>query len=435
MVNTEVTTGTSSGGAAASRQHSRRQKVLIVLGAALGLGCGFGPMFYSVIGIFLKPMASSLSWSRADISMLPMLGMIGTAVGAPFLGYIADRRGWKQVNAYSIAFFALGLLAIALAPRSLAYVLAVALFVGIAGAATAAPGYIPIIALVFDQRLGLAMGITMVGSGVAAGIMPAVVAKLLQEMDWRQAYLCLAAASLLLGVLAHNIIFRSFGPEQRKASGGGATTQSPAKVSEEKEGVTLGQAVSGYRFWLLCAFSTLVTGTTLGAIVHLAAYATDRGISPMFAAQSMGLIGVGLTVARIAAGFLLDKIFAPYVAVGATLIGAAGFFLLTSDIAQSPWMLPVAAAVFGISTGAEGDIIPFLAKKYFGVKNLGSIFGILFTFVALGGALGTYIFGLSYDLLKSYLPILQASGLLGLICAFSVLLLGPYRYPSSDAAR
>ena len=43
----------------------------IVIGAALGLAAGFGPMFFSTAGIFLKPMAESFQWTRADVAMLP----------------------------------------------------------------------------------------------------------------------------------------------------------------------------------------------------------------------------------------------------------------------------------------------------------------------------------------------------------------------------
>lgn len=404
-----------------------RRKIFVVLGSALGLGCGFGPMFYSVVGIFLKPMAASFNWSRAEISILPMLGIIGTSIGAPLLGYIADRRGWNKVNAFCIALFPVGLLAISFAPPSLAYIIAAAVLTGIVGAATSAPGYIPVISMVFDRRLGLALGLTMVGSGVSSGIMPIVAGKLLEVMDWRQAYACLAGASLVLGVVAHQIIFNSLSAAQPRSEPAKSSAADDAVVAAlPGDGLSLGQAIRSYRFWLIGIFGALVTGSTLGAIVHLASYASDRGISTGLVAQSMGLIGVGLTLARIAAGFLLDKVFAPLVALGAALIGAAGFFMLTGDLLQSAWMLPVAATLFGISAGAEGDIIPFLARKYFGIASIGSIFGILFTFVTLGGALGTYMYGLSFDLLKSYIPMLQLSAILCSIFGLAILALGPY---------
>lgn len=417
------------------RQLSVRRKILVVLGSALGLGCGFGPMFYSVVGIFLKPIAASFSWSRAEISILPMLGIIGTSIGAPLLGYIADRKGWNKVNAFCVALFPLGLLAISVAPASLTYIIAVAVLTGVVGAATSAPGYVPVVSMVFDRRLGLALGLTMVGSGVSSGAMPIVAGKLLEVMDWRQAYACLAGASMLLGVAAHQIIFRSLGTGQSRSdlTKNLAATSSPAAVLHE-EGYSLGMAIKSYRLWLIGVFGALVTGSTLGAIVHLAAYASDRGISAGLVAQSMGLIGVGLTIARIAAGFLLDKVFAPLVALGAALIGAAGFFMLTGNLLESTWMLPVAATLFGISAGAEGDIIPFLARKYFGIASIGSIFGVLFTFITLGGALGTYLYGLSFDLNKSYIPMLQISGTLCSIFGLAILALGPYPFASGKNA-
>src|SRR5881392_2942285 len=88
-------------------------KAMIVFGVALGLTFGFGPMFFSVVGVFLKAMTASFQWSRADVALLPMLAMLGTAIGAPIAGYAADRIGWRKVIGYSIILFAASLLALA----------------------------------------------------------------------------------------------------------------------------------------------------------------------------------------------------------------------------------------------------------------------------------------------------------------------------------
>ena len=49
----------------------------IVAGAALGLAVGFGPMFFSTAGIFLKPMAESFQWTRADVAMSEQIIQLG----------------------------------------------------------------------------------------------------------------------------------------------------------------------------------------------------------------------------------------------------------------------------------------------------------------------------------------------------------------------
>ena len=84
-----------------------RQQVLVLVGAILGMAGG-AVVFLSTLGIFLKPIAASFNWSRADISLLPVWFMIGLSIGAPILGYIGDRKGWRKLIATTIVLLVLG---------------------------------------------------------------------------------------------------------------------------------------------------------------------------------------------------------------------------------------------------------------------------------------------------------------------------------------
>lgn len=405
-----------------------RRKVIVIFGAALGLASGLS-VFLGAAGIFLKPVALSFNWSRADVAVLPMLAVIGSVIGAPCIGYIADRTGWNKVIAFSIMIVSLGLLAMSVAPPSHAYVVAVGLLIGIMGVATTPGGYISVISRTFDRRLGTALGFALVGVGVSAASVPVIAGKLLEIMDWRQAYACLAALSLVLGVMAHQLIFRvlNINPDEADSAKGKTGVDTGNRI-DTGEGVSFGEAIRSYRFWLIGGVGVLSLFSTMGAALHLASYATDQGVSAMVAAQSAGLVGIGLMLSRIGVGLMLDKLFAPFVACVMFVAGAAGFYLLTADILQSAWALSLGAVLVGVSHGAEGDLIPFLARKYFGVRAFGSVYGALFGMAILGGAVGAYVYGMCFDLLKSYIPILQLSAVLCCICSVVILMLGRYQY-------
>lgn len=404
-----------------SRTGKSFRKVLLVLGAALGLVFGFSAVFLGSAGIFLKPMAASFHWSRADVAALPTFGVAGVAIGAPLLGHIADRTGWKKVIACSIVAFSLGLFALSVSPPNRAYIVGCGLLTGMLGAATTPAGYIAVISRAFQRRLGTALGFSMMGVGVGVTIMPIIADKLIALTDWRQAYACLGGACLVTGLAAHWIIFSRPMVMQH-------AHVAPKSNLDLNEGVPFGQAVRDYRFWLIGIVAVLVGGTTAGALIHLDAYATDRGVSPAVAAQSVGFMGLGILASRLGAGLMLDALFGPLVACGAILLAAAGFFLLTGDIQHSPGLLPVAAILIGLAGGAEGDIIPFLAKKYFGVRAIGTVYGALMGIFALGASSGAYVYGLAFDRLKSYFPILQTSAALCSMGGLSIMLLGRYRF-------
>lgn len=413
-------------GISSARGPSPARQVMVVCGAALGLACGFGPMFFSVAGIVLKPMAASFGWGRADVALLPMLGMAGVAVGAPILGYLADRLGWRQVIAGSIFLFSLALLALSMAPASRPYLAAVGLIGGALGAATTAAGYLAILPRVFERRFGMALGFGMLGSGLGGVAAPILANALTESLGWRQAYAVLAVIALLLGATAHQMIFRAwrFGEEE------GESAHSARVLPEagRDEGLALAQALATYRFWLIALVIALVSCAILGGFVHLASFASDRGMSSELAARAMALVGLGLAVARVGVGGVLDHVFAPWVGFVAFILGAAGFVILACGPPDAPALLLLAALLLGVSTGAEGDLIPFLTRKYFGRKAFGSIYGALFGIATLGGALGPYVYGLAFDRVKSYTPIHEVSAVVCGVCGLAILLLGPYPF-------
>lgn len=410
-----------------------KRNVFVVIGATLGLASGYGPVFLGIAGIFLKPMADTFNWNRADVSLLSTLAMVGVTICSPFVGRVADARGWNQVIAVSIFLFFVGLLAIAVAPASLAYIVVAGLFIGIGGAATTAVGYNSVIAHVFDRRLGLALGLAMTGSGIGSIIVPMLSGKLLTLMSWREACAVVAMGSLVIGLLAHQMIFRNSITKPALSN----ARHPGEKIASDKGAVTRGgglaDAIKNYRFWLIGITGTMISIMSVGAFVHMASHFSDRGFNPAMAAQFVGLYGLGLSLGRIAVGFIIDRMFAPGVAFAVFLFGGAGFLLLSLPAPQPLWVLSLAAILIGIAGGAEGDLIPFFVRKYFGLNAFGAIYGAMFACFTTGSALGPFLYGLSFDLLNSYVPIFTISAILSCICALLILTLG--RYPRQSGLR
>ena len=128
-------------------------------------------------------------------------------------------------------------------------------------------------------------------------------------------------------------------------------------------------------------------------------------MDPLQAASIASLIGIFSIIGRVGTGFLLDK-FSPHIVGGiAFLIPIIASTLLlydgTSTLNQS-----VAAAIYGLTLGAEVDVIAFLAAKYFGLRNFGGLFGVLVMALTLGTAFGPLTAGAVYDAYSSYSPFL-----------------------------
>ena len=61
-----------------------------------------------------------------------------------------------------------------------------------------------------------------------------------------------------------------------------------------------------------------------------------------------------------------------------------------------------AAVLLGFAAGAEGDLMPFLVSRYFGMRSMAEIFGCIFGAFTLGNATGRYLMAAAFDAWGSY---------------------------------
>jgi MFS family permease len=129
---------------------------------------------------------------------------------------------------------------------------------------------------------------------------------------------------------------------------------------------------------------------------------------------------------RLLAGFLVDRIFAPYVATFFFLAPIAGFAFL----ATATGMLPALGVVLmGMGLGTEIDLIAFLVTRYFGQLSFGQIYGYFFMIFGLGSSFGRFLGGLIFDLAGSYNPALVGAAVALVAAVILVSRLGSYLYP------
>jgi MFS family permease len=126
----------------------------------------------------------------------------------------------------------------------------------------------------------------------------------------------------------------------------------------------------------------------------------------------------------------LDRFFAPYVAALIFAAAALGMGLLR--VGNSQQLAFTAAFLVGIALGAEGDIIPYLTSRYFGLRSFGKICGFAFTGFTLAGGLGAYLIGVAFDRTGSYALPLIFCWIAALIGAGLMLTLGPYPFAAAS---
>lgn len=401
-------------------------KTAKVAGAAIGLSGGFATLYFGTLSVFMRPMAEAFSWSRGQTSGVIVLAMLGLALGAPLVGRLSDKFGVNRVIPISVLLFAIALFGMSMMPGNLAMFAVLSLVIGIIATATTPAGYLSVLPKYFDKRLGLALGLAMMGLGLGTVLAPIVTQHWISTHGWEYAYRALSVVALLFGGIACFTLF----------SGKNTINASPAARAAQTEasllpGADLGTAVRTGRFWLIAAIIFAVSAAGLGATVHAVSMFVDRGLPADIAANGVAVAGVGVMLGRIAAGALMDVIHASKVAALAFLLGAIGLAFIAFNPSPSFAVMAFGALLFGFTVGTEGDLIPFLVRRYFGLKAFGSVFGLLFGVYSLGGVTGPVLFGVSFDKVGSYQPALIAAAVLCVLAGIAVMLLGPYRYSAA----
>ena len=141
---------------------------------------------------------------------------------------------------------------------------------------------------------------------------------------------------------------------------------------------------------------------------------------------ALSAAGLALIGGRVIAGYCIDKIFAPYIAV---------LFLLTpmvaiAVLATGPANPVVGTVLLGLGIGAEIDLMSFIISRYFGIRFFGALHGFMFAPVLLGNAVGASILGWCFQLMHSYTSGFSVFEVLLAIACVLIMTLGRYRYPA-----
>jgi MFS family permease len=400
----------------------------IVFGATLSMFVAQGPVLLYTLGLFIKPLNQEFGWDRASISAAGGIAAIFSAITVPFVGSLIDRWGVRTVLLPIVVLCASSVALIALTPKSVVVFMLLFAITGVLGSGQGPLGYAKCVSAWFDDRRGLALGITMSGIGLGAALIPQYAQFLIGNFGWRAAYAGLGLLTLIVAFPAVFLFIRE--PARAKF----AAAQSSASEDRPPD-LEVREVLGGRRFWLIACALLLVSTVTQGLVVHTVPLLTDNGYSPEVAAALMMAVGLSTMAGRLVSGYLVDRIFAPFVAAFFFLLPCLGIYLLDSAIS------PVAGIIsLGLASGTEIDMIGFLTSRYFGMKRFGQLYGYLFASFVVGSAVGPTMMGLAFERLHSYEPALWMFSVFMLVASGAILSLGPYRFPAegktpADAGR
>ncbi len=400
----------------------------ILFAAMIGVGCGASPIPFNVLPAVIGPIHAELGWSFLQISLgITLFGIVASLL-APVYGWASDRWGVRPVAIASLVGFGCTFALFAFMPPSLPAWYGLWALVGLVGIGSTPVTWSRAINMWFVKNRGLALGIMLLGTSLAGIIVPqiaqAAIAGKLFGTGWRAAFPTLALLPLLVATPLALWLFREPSVAER-----------PAGISDAQgnlTGLNVGQAVRGYRLWVIWLSIALVALAYGGVFINMIQIVGLHGFSAAEGATVMSIMAVGILAGRVITGLLFDRFWAPAVLVPILLSPALSCWLLMGTggpIAN----LMAGALLLGFAAGAESDLIAYLAGRYFGMAHYGKIYGLLYMPFGIGSAISPAIYGAVRDATGSYDAMLAVA--IGLFAVGAVLPLTLGRYPDFSGGK
>jgi MFS family permease len=352
-------------------------------------------------GVFQIPIAEDFGWPRAEFSLAIAIQNLAWGIGQPIFAAIAERFGDRKAIVLGALFYAAGLVlsAGAVTPGA-QQLLNILIGFGIAGT-----GFGVILAIVgraaTPERRSLTLGIVTAAGSAGQVVGPPLAEALLGVMPWNQVFLVFAG--LILAVLVALPAIR--GP-----------VRAPVHAADESMGAIVGRAIRDPSFALIFV-GFFSCGYQLGFITaHFPAFVTEvcspipstgvlasLGITTTSALGAVAIAVVGLAniCGTIAAGALGQRYKKKYllaqIYLARTVVAAA--FILAP-------MTPASVLLFSVLMGslwlATVPLTSGLVAQIWGIRYMGTLYGLVFLSHQIGGFLGVWLGGRLYDVYGDY---------------------------------
>ncbi|WP_299044953.1 MFS transporter [uncultured Tateyamaria sp.] len=352
-------------------------------------------------GVFQIPIADEFGWLRTEFSLAIAIQNLAWGIGQPIFGAIAEKIGDRKAILMGAIVYAVGLVLSAGSTTPIEH----QLYAWLVGFGIAGTGFGVILAVVgrasSDENRSMSLAI-VAAMGSAGQIFGAPVAEwMLGFMPWQSVFLWFAVAVILLVL---TLPAMKVPPMASKAELEESLGQVLIKAFRDPSYtlIFLGFFSCGYQVAFMTAhlpaFVTEVCGPIVpGGMLHNIGITTTSALG----AVALSLIGLANIAGTLAAGWAGKYFPKKYLLAGIY----AGRTVVASLFIILP-MTPTTVILFSIAMGslwlATVPLTSGLVAHIYGLRYMGTLYGIIFLSHQLGSFLGVWLGGRLYDAYGTY---------------------------------
>lgn len=383
------------------RNMGKSGAVLAVLAAGLVMSAALGTR--QSFGLFIGPFSFDHGLPVTLVAFAIALHNLTWGLAQPVAGAMADRFGPAPVVAAGAILFAIGLALAALAPEGPMLVLGMGVLVGLGISGTSFGVVMTAVGkAVPPERRSLAMGLASAGGSLGQVVLVPFARTM--QTGWSLSAALLALALVILAVAPLGLLLGG-------RTGTGVAAQPPVPL---RSVLTAAGTHAGYQLLTLgffaCGFQLAFIAT------HLPGYLALCQMPTGLAATALALIGLFNMGGSWLCGWLGGRFRQQHVLGWLYLlrtVAIAVFALLPkTDVSVTLF-----AAAMGLMWLGTVPLTSGLIARMFGVRHLGTLFGLAFLSHQAGSFLGAWVGGLAFDLTGSYDLVWAATAATGLAAA------------------
>jgi OFA family oxalate/formate antiporter-like MFS transporter len=380
--------------------------------------------------VFVAPLEKEFGWKRADTSQVFTWAVVVFAISFILAGRLQDKLGpfWISITGgllVSVGFFLCAF------TSSLTYLI---VCFGLLGGIGNGFGYatpIPVMAKWFPDRRGLAVGLAVAGYGGGSAIFgPLANLKLIPAYGWRTTFEILGVIFFVMTMIGSFLLKNP--PVGYKPAGWtpAPASKSAATTYEFKPG----EVVATPTFYFMWIAYALGTSAGLMVISQLIPFAKSQGVSSA-ALAAIGLFvgAIGNASGRILSGWMSDALGRLNVLRLMIAISAVAMPVLYA-VGANVTLLYVVVFVVYWCYGTQLSVNASTTSDFWGTKNAGINYGLLFTAWGVAGIIGPRIGGVLFDKYKNYKAAFYTAAVLAVIALICEFLAKRPRVPGQTSA-
>jgi len=357
--------------------------------------------------VFVAPLEQRFGWTRAETSMVFTIAAIVFAISFVFAGRIQDKYGPLPCSLIGGVLVSLGFY-LSSFTTSLSYLY---ICFGVIGGLGNGFGYatpIPVMAKWFPDKRGLAVGIAVGGYGAGSAIFgPLAQLKLIPAYGLPATFQILGGLFFVMTMVGAFLLRNP--PAGYQPEGWVPTAKQVSNTAHEW---TPGETLRTPTFWLMWAGYALGCSAGLMVISQLVPFAASAGVATASLSTMTLLVGAfGNASGRVLSAWMSDRlgrINVLRVMIGISMVAMPALYAAGSNVG----LLYVAVFVVYWCYGTQLSVNGVAAADFWGTKNAGVNYGMLFTAWGVAGIIGPRIAGVLFDRYHNYQAAFYVAGAL-----------------------